>query len=110
MTINVHKTSCVAATSIFRFAFILNINYHQCPLIYPLILASRFCLNINVHECPLIISLILFFALGRRKIVPNILMNFALACLWGRGFGGINLGVCVVSCKFGKDLVEGFDG
>ena len=51
-----------------------------------------------------------FFALGRRKIVPNILMDFALAYLWGRGFGGINLGVCVVSCKFGKDLVEGFDG
>lgn len=48
-----------------------------------------------------------FFALGRRKIVPNILVDFALACLWGRGFGGINLGVCVVSCKFGKDLVEG---
>lgn len=51
-----------------------------------------------------------FFALGRRKIVLNILMDFALACLWGRGFGGINLGVCVVSCKFGKDLVEEFDG
>lgn len=48
-----------------------------------------------------------FFALGRRKIVPNILVDFALACLWGRGFGGINLGVCVVSCNFGKDLVEG---
>lgn len=47
-----------------------------------------------------------FFALGRRIIVLNILMDFALACLWGRGFGGINLGVCVVSCKFGKDLVE----
>ena len=42
--------------------------------------------------------------------MPNILMDFALACLWGRGFDGINLGVCVVSCKFGKDLVEGFDG
>lgn len=27
-----------------------------------------------------------FFALGRRKIVPNILVDFALACLWGRGF------------------------
>lgn len=39
--------------------------------------------------------------------MPNILVDFALACLWGRGFGGINLGVCVVSCKFGKDLVEG---
>ena len=59
------------------------------------------------HECPLIVPLIFFFALGRRIIVPNILVDFALACLWGRGFGGINLGVCVVSCKFGKDLVEG---
>ena len=27
MTINVHKTSCVAAISILRFAFILNISY-----------------------------------------------------------------------------------
>lgn len=51
-----------------------------------------------------------FFALGGRKIVPNILVDFALVSLWGRGFGGINLGVCVVSCKFGKDLVEEFDG
>lgn len=39
--------------------------------------------------------------------MPNIWVDFASACLWGRGFGGINLGVCVVSCKFGKDLVEG---
>lgn len=61
----------------------------------------------NVRECLLIVPLILFFALGRRKIVPNILMDFALVSLWGRGFGGINLGVCVVSCKFGKDFVEG---
>ena len=36
----------------------MNINYHQWPLIIPLILASRFILNINVHQCPLIFSLI----------------------------------------------------
>ena len=110
MTINVHKTSCVAATSIFRFAFILNINYHQCPLIYPLILASRFYLNMNVHECPLIVPLILFFRIRKAQNCAEHFDEFCPCLLVGRGFGGINLGVCVVSCKFGKDLVEGFDG
>ena len=38
MTINVQPQSSEAAISDIRFAFILNINYHQCPLIVSLIL------------------------------------------------------------------------
>ena len=38
MTINVQPQNSEAAISNIRFAFFLNINYHQCPLIVPLIL------------------------------------------------------------------------
>ena len=41
MVINVPLNSSVAANLIFASRFILNINYHQCPLIFSLILASR---------------------------------------------------------------------
>ena len=65
MTINVQKNSSVAATSILASHLVLNINYHQCPLIVTLILALRFVLNINYHQCPL--TLILLF-IGKEKI------------------------------------------
>ena len=58
MEINVPLNSSVAANLISLRVFVLNINYHQCPLIVPLILASRFVLNINVHQCPFIIPYI----------------------------------------------------
>ena len=57
MEINVPLNSSVAANLIFA-SRLLNINLHQCPLIVPLILASRFVLNINAHQCPLIIPYI----------------------------------------------------
>ena len=41
MVINVPLNSSVAANLIFASRFVLNINYHQCPLIFSLILASR---------------------------------------------------------------------
>ena len=41
MVINLPLNSSVAANLIFASRFILNINYHQCPLIFSLILASR---------------------------------------------------------------------
>ncbi len=41
MVINIPLNSSVAANLIFASRFVLNINYHQCPLIIPLILASR---------------------------------------------------------------------
>ena len=50
MTINVHKTSCVAATSILASRFVLNINVHQFPLIVPLILLFISKEKINVPE------------------------------------------------------------
>ena len=41
MVINVPLNSSVAANLIFASRFVLNINYHQCPLIFSLILALR---------------------------------------------------------------------
>ena len=59
MTINVQKNSSVAATSILASRLVLNINYHQCPLIVPLILFMSISkekinvpelMTINVHK------------------------------------------------------------
>ena len=50
MVINVPLNSSVAANLIFASRFILNINYHQCPLIFSLILASRKVFKI--HDFP----------------------------------------------------------
>ena len=52
MVINVPLNSSVAANLIFASRFILNINYHQCPLIFSLILASRrvFKIHLFLHD------------------------------------------------------------
>ena len=51
MVINVPLNSSVAANLIFASRFVLNINYHQCPLIFPLILASRKVFKIHDFLC-----------------------------------------------------------
>ena len=40
-----------------------------------LILASRFILNINYHQCPLIVPLILFMSISKEKINVSKLMS-----------------------------------
>ena len=59
----------------------MNINYHQWPLIIPLILASRFVLNINVHQCPLIFSLI-FRTISIKSCHNNLKLSDKKIIVW----------------------------
>ena len=59
----------------------MNINYHQWPLIIPLILASRYVLNINVHQCPLIFSLI-FCTISIKSCHNNLKLSDKKIIVW----------------------------
>ena len=50
MVINVPLNSSVAVNLIFASRFVLNINYHQCPLIFSLILASCKVFILTIHK------------------------------------------------------------